>query len=271
MVKKNDEVKLGINDFLIKPAAISKISDINQINPYDSYGFLPLILNDKGFGSDLEKSFSQNNVLFSRKNGGGEILDNQFIELTLTEVINLFEPNGFNIKIKRLFIVNDIFNDYDNFIKIIGLIKKNNPNIILMVGDVINPSTYKFLSDAGADYVRVGLDNDSYASLVLGVGYPIGALVKECHDISLSLNTPAKIVANYGIDFSSCNVSGFSSIYKALALGSDYVMVNSFFRDDTDINYSVKNFTDGLYAVMGCTNSMCIDEFNLRVELIKIK
>jgi glutamate synthase domain-containing protein 2 len=56
-----------------------------------------------------------------------------------------------------------------------------------------------------------------------GVGYPMASLIKECHEKSLGLKKPAKIVADGGMQT-------YSDIIKALALGADYVMVGSIFN-----------------------------------------
>ena len=94
-----------------------------------------------------------------------------------------------------------------------------------MVGNVANPQTYALLSDAGADFIRVGIGNGNACSTTVhtGVGYPMASLIKECYDISCTLDNPAKIVADGGM-------KSYSDIIKALALGADYVMVGSLFN-----------------------------------------
>jgi len=54
----------------------------------------------------------------------------------------------------------------------------------------------------------------------LGIGYPMGSLIKECYDVSQTLDNPSKIVADGGFQ-------KYSDIIKGLALGADYVMLGS--------------------------------------------
>lgn len=56
-----------------------------------------------------------------------------------------------------------------------------------------------------------------------GIGYPMASLISEIYEISCTLKTPAKIVADGGF-------KKYADIIKALALGADYVMIGSIFN-----------------------------------------
>lgn len=56
-----------------------------------------------------------------------------------------------------------------------------------------------------------------------GVGFPMASLIKETYDLSCTLRTPAKIVADGGF-------KKYADVIKALALGADYVMLGSMFN-----------------------------------------
>jgi GMP reductase len=214
--------KFDFNDILIEPATVSRISSRKDINPYYN-GFLPLITApmDTVIGPTNEQLFFKQkiNVCLPR----GEKTSLGFESYSLQEIFNLFLSNS--LKPNGSYLI-DIANGHmDDLLETTKLIKNRYPMLTLMVGNVANPKTYGELSDAGADYIRVGIGGGNACSTTVhtGVGYPIGSLIKECYSESLYLANPAKIVADGGMQ-------NYSDIIKALALGADYVMVGSLFN-----------------------------------------
>lgn len=207
------------NDILLKPSKVSRIYSRTQINPSHD-GFLPIFTApmDTVVSSDNYQQFLDAwiNVCLPRGEAGDG--NHCFISYSLKgikEEIQFLNPRG------RYLI--DVANGHmEELVTVIKDIKFLYPNITLMVGNIANPKTFKVLSKAGADYIRVGIGNGNgcLTTQQVAIGYPMGSLISDCRKVVAKLNNPAKIVADGGM-------KSYSDIIKALALGADYVMVGS--------------------------------------------
>lgn len=215
------ELKFDFNDVLIVPTKGSSIRHRGEINILDEYGLLPLITApmDTVVNGDNANEFHHKNIrpCLPRNEKSHYFTFESYGLDQFETLINNDEllPNG------RYLI--DIANGHMNeLVRVIKKTKAKYPKMILMVGNVANPSTYAALSMAGADFIRcgVGMGNGCLTAKNTGIGYPMGSLIKECYDISCTLDNPAKIIADGGM-------KTYSDIIKALALGADYVMLGS--------------------------------------------
>jgi GMP reductase len=223
-LKKNYQIlrimdKYDFNDILICPASVTDIYTRKSINPYQK-GWLPIITApmDTVISEENEKEFTKEKIITCLPRG--ENSKYGFESYSLTDFIKLTSEN--NIKDNGYYLI-DIANGHMKHLHdVVLLVKSKYPKIKLMVGNIANPETYELLSNAGADYIRVGIGNGGgcLTTVQTGVGYPMASLISECYEKSLSLKTPAKIVADGGM-------KTYSDIIKALALGADYVMVGS--------------------------------------------
>lgn len=228
-------MKFDFDDMLIEPAPLTSINSRAEINIYDENGFLPIFTApmDTVISSDNVDYFLENkiNCILPRGNKK-QISTNKFIWYAygLKDFHEMF-LNGdarlmldFFAENTKIYALIDVANGHMPIVlEYIKKAKEKYGNqIVLMVGNIANPISYKILSEAGADFIRVGIGNGGgcLTTQQTGVGYPMGSLIKEIYDVSCKLDKPAKIVADGGF-------KKYADIVKALALGADYVMLGS--------------------------------------------
>jgi IMP dehydrogenase/GMP reductase len=219
------DIKYDFNDILIKPKTTTNISTREDIDVSDNDGMYPLFAApmDTVINEDNEGLFEKLgvNVCMPRGENGGA---DTFISYSLKEFSYMITNKSLPTKSGRYLI--DIANGHmGELLEATKEAKKKYPDITLMVGNIANPDTYRELSNAGADYIRVGIGNGGgcLTTQNTGVGYPMASLIRECYYQSLAVDEPAKIVADGGM-------KDYSDIIKALAIGADYVMVGSIFN-----------------------------------------
>ena len=105
-------------------------------------------------------------------------------------------------------------------VDVLKKIKSNFPNLDVVVGNIATAEAGKYLVEAGADAVKVGIGPGSICTtrVVAGVGFPQFSAVLE---VSKALEgTGVPVIADGGIRYTG-------DIPKALAAGADSVMLGS--------------------------------------------
>ncbi len=99
-------------------------------------------------------------------------------------------------------------------------VKKNFPNLDVIVGNIATAEAAKYLVDAGADAVKVGIGPGSICTtrVVAGVGFPQFSAVLEVAAAIKGTGVP--VIADGGIRYTG-------DIPKAIAAGADCVMLGS--------------------------------------------
>jgi len=99
-------------------------------------------------------------------------------------------------------------------------IKKNFPKLEVIVGNIATAEAAKYLADAGADAVKVGIGPGSICTtrVVAGVGFPQFSAVLEVAAALKGSGVP--VIADGGIRYTG-------DIPKAIAAGADCVMLGS--------------------------------------------
>ncbi len=101
-------------------------------------------------------------------------------------------------------------------------VKQLYPELEVIVGNIATPEAAKYLADAGADAVKVGIGPGSICTtrVIAGVGVPQLSAVNEVAKALVGTGVP--VIADGGIRYTG-------DIVKALAAGADTVMVGSMF------------------------------------------
>ena len=113
----------------------------------------------------------------------------------------------------------DVANGYtEKFVGFIARIREENPDAVIMAGNVVTGDMTEALLLAGADIVKVGIGPGSVCTTrkMTGVGYPQLSAVIECADAAHGLK--GQVCSDGG-----CTVPG--DIAKAYGAGADFVML----------------------------------------------
>src|SRR5690625_1646380 len=105
-------------------------------------------------------------------------------------------------------------------VKALKQIKEKFPQVDVIVGNVATAEAARYLADAGADAVKVGIGPGSICTtrVIAGVGYPqFSAVLEVCKELA---DTDVPVIADGGIRYTG-------DIPKALAAGAATVMLGS--------------------------------------------
>ena len=266
------DIKFDLKDIVITPAIVSPINSRSECDT-EQDGTLPLMASpmDTVISEKNLEHYIQNKIVPCLPRGfEDEHLINKgkyFQSLGLVEIEKDLEraANGdiYDTKYIQHYprILIDIANGHmQRLIDVIKAIKKLRPFIILMVGNVAHPLTYKNLAMAGADYIRcsIGTGGACTTAANAAINYPIGSLIKECREEKIKggfWNT--KIVIDGGMQ-------GYDDIIKALGLGADYIMLGSIFNKA--IESSGSNYFLGFKIPYKLANRLWKKGFTIKKE-----
>ena len=131
-------------------------------------------------------------------------------------------------------------------------VKQNFPNLEVVVGNIATAEAAKYLADAGADAIKVGIGPGSICTtrVIAGVGVP---QLSAVNDVALALEgTGIPLIADGGIRYTG-------DFVKAIAAGADSIMVGSMFAGTKEspgetIIYQGRKFK--AYRGMGSVEAM---------------
>lgn len=154
------KVKVDFNDILIVPEKTTNINSRSTVNPHRegvySDSMLPIIT------APMDTVVSEKNIHLFIKNKIN-ICSPRFVNTSLGFNSYSIEQGYDLLKNDRLpfgYYLIDVANGHmGSVLDLTKNLKNKHPHIKLMVGNIANPKTYVLLSEAGADYVRVGIGN----------------------------------------------------------------------------------------------------------------
>ena len=238
------EMKYSYNDIGIVPAIKSNIEHRSECNPFTGQfnnSDLPIftapmstVVNEQNFNL-----FEKNHIIpilprnFDLETRTDYLRRGKWAAVGLQEFETLFINNDWDMEIyPDVNVLIDIANGHMSKLHCLihdAKVKyKWSLRFKIMAGNIANPMTYYELAKAGCDYVRlsVGSGSGCITSTLTGIHYPIVSLIDETYKIKKKLEqigewTPM-IIADGGI-------RDYDDVNKALATGSDYVMIGGLF------------------------------------------
>jgi hypothetical protein len=235
------DMKYSYNDITIVPAPITTVEHRADCNPFLNDGMLPIftapmssVVCEENF--ELFEANKINAILprsYSFDKRKEYALKGKWAAFSLQEFENNFVEKFDNEVAPKVLI--DIANGHMQ--KLYDLVRQTKDNwgeknIIIMIGNIANPLTYKEVVECGADFVRVSVGSGMgcITSSNTSIHYPLASLVQETYlikrqiseQMGVSLDALPKIIADGG-------VRNYSDVIKALALGADYAMIGGIF------------------------------------------
>jgi hypothetical protein len=242
------DIKFDFNDITLFPEDLSDInsrSECNTLYPDDTlpimsspmYSIIPHDISYTELSKTLE-ILKHNNVIPTIPRGiTVPLCSKYFTSFSLSEFKEKFLiskiENNVNKDKQPYKVLIDMANGHmKSLLESIIQFRKmyNKDEIVLMVGNIANPNTYRHLSEAGADYIRIGIGGgfNCLTSTQTSIHYPLASLIISCFEQKKFLLNPAKIVVDGGI-------RNYSDIIKSLNLGADYVMLGSLISKSYDL------------------------------------
>lgn len=227
-----DKLHLDFSDLNILPCDTSNINSRIECTTHYDDGMLPLFAAPMDTVIDRAKNlflFSNEGIhpIIPRERDVTGLPEKIWLALSLDQFNHIFLGQETIRIYTTMFVCIDIANGHMKQLWNAVEAAKNRygDTLVLMVGNVANYQTYGILSEAGADYIRMGIGSGAgcLTTVNTGVGYPMASLINDTYEMSATLSRPAKIVADGGMQ-------RYDDIIKALALGADYVMVGSIFN-----------------------------------------
>lgn len=253
--------KFDFDDVLIQPSVLTQIRTRSKIDCHYQNNSFPIfaapmdtVIDEKNYKKFLDLGINvclPRGIKVQAANTKSPFL---FSSVSLTEAENFKKSD----QLPNCLLI-DIANGHMEAMKdVIIKLKKEHPLTLIMVGNIANPETFKELSNAGADFIRVGIGNGAgcLTTQNAALGYPMASLVNEIYQVKVKENLKAKIVADGGF-------KDYADIIKGLALGADYIMLGSIF------NKCIESAGTNYFKGIKIPESLAIKLFKRNFKIVK--
>lgn len=164
------------------------------------------------------------------------------------EDLDVFYKNNFKDLHTNAHILIDVANGHmKKIIDYAREIKRLRPDIIIMVGNIANPETYRlYAENKCVDYIRIGIGNGNgcLTTKQSGIGHPMASLINETYQLKVKLEKMKTFKGNLPAIVADGGMKDYSDIIKSLALGADYVMIGSIFNKA--LESAAQNYIHGI-------------------------
>ena len=252
------DVKLDFKDVLIRPKR-STLTSRNEVDIHRSFRFYHTASEWKGFpliAANMDVTGTMAMARALGREGALTALHKHYPENALVEFFagddgaHAFYSLGVTgADLEKLANVNqrtpirkiciDVANGYsEKFLDTVKRVRDDNPQSVIMAGNVVTGDMTEALILAGADIVKIGIGPGSVCTTrrVTGVGYPQLSAIIECADAAHGLK--GQVCADGG-----CTVPG--DVAKAYGAGADFVMLGGMLAGhdecEGEIQYEERN------------------------------
>ena len=253
-----NDVKLDFKDVLIRPKR-STLNSRNEVDVHRTFRFIHTGAEWKGFPLIAANMDVTGTLAMARALGRHSALTALHKHYPLEALVEFFASDDgahafYSIgttesdfakldKVKKRAPVKhlclDVANGYsEKFLDTVKRARDENPDAIIMAGNVVTGDMTEALILAGADIVKIGIGPGSVCTTrrVTGVGYPQLSAIIECADAAHGLK--GQVCADGG-----CTAPG--DVAKAFGAGADFVMLGGMLAGhdecDGDIRYEERD------------------------------
>lgn len=245
-----EQPKYCLQDLSVVPAVISKIDSRSECNSFTHDKKYPIfcapmncVTNENNY--DIWESERVQPILPRTVNYDTRIAflkSSSWVALSQKEFEKLFvdktKPFDSNMTYKVCIDTANAHRKsiYDSVNKAKKIAKDNGYELIVMVGNIARPDTYRWICEnAEVDYVRLNIGSgcSCITASNTSVYYPIASLIDECaaikHEWEEAMEEFHEFPKSLPNIICDGGIRGYSDIIVALALGADYVMIGSLF------------------------------------------